>query len=64
MSIALVIALNLIFVLIAAVPVLGMALRAAAHEARRERLSARPRSARSRRPAHLHGLPTAPASIR
>ena len=64
MSIALVIAFNMIFVVIAAVPVLGMALRAARHEASREPLVARPRGTRARRPAYVHRLPAAPASIR
>jgi hypothetical protein len=63
MSIALVIALNLIFVSLAVVPVVGMALKAAAREARRER-PVRPRGARATRPARAYGLPAAPASIR
>ncbi len=64
MSIALVIALNLIFVLLAAAPVLGMALRAASQEARGERRAVRPRGVRAGRPARAYGLPAAPASIR
>lgn len=66
MSIALVIALNLIFVLLAAVPVLGVALRAARDEGIGERRAARPRSVRARRPApaRARGLPAAPATMR
>ncbi len=66
MSIALLIALNLIFVLLAATPVLGLAVRAAREEGRAERQAAHPRSARAgrRAPAHSRRLPAPATTIR
>jgi hypothetical protein len=66
MSIALLITLNLIFVLLAATPVLGLAVSAAREEGRTERQAAHPRGARAGRkaPAHSRSLPASATTIR
>lgn len=66
MPITFVIVLNLIFVLIAAIPVLGIAVWAAREQGRNDRLARARRAVQGQRqaPARARRLPASPATIR